>query len=57
MVELGGNCVECQVQLQAVELNLDDGFLVGCHQVQHLTSAGLLVVVGQDWQITVLGCW
>jgi len=57
MVELGGNRVERRVQPQAVELNLDDGFFVGCHQVQHLTSAGLLVVVGQDWQVTVLGCW
>ena len=57
MVELGGNRVEYWVQPQAVELNLDDGFLIGCHQVQHLTSDGLLVVVGQDWQVTVLGCW
>lgn len=47
-----GSCV------QPVELNLDDGCLVGCYQLRHWRSVGLLVVVvGHDWEVTALGCW
>lgn len=44
--------------VQPVKLNLDDGCLVGCYQLLHWRSVGLLVVVvGHDWEVTALGCW